>query len=175
MSKEVPRDIDLTIKRDFNNKEPELVSVTLPKEHKDLSYKRYHKYRKNYSTSTESGHTLNSSFSYALHSSVSTTYDLFDDILRSNVLSVEERVCWRKLKNDFNDSELCYWVYSTSNLNFPLGSKYDRIKAKKKLIEIKDGFLGGQYCDRCGIKLNRHNCLTYHECLCIKCYQALSE
>lgn len=185
MKKNLPKDVDLTIKMDFCSKEKELKSVHIPKSAKDESYKRYNVYkRENPFTSTESFDSsfITPSFHSMRVTSTSTsgtlTPSFFDDIINKDTIRVEERVCWRKLYKDpeiyehSKTPEEC--VEYIKDLNFPLGSKYDRIKYKQEFERIKSGFSGGRFCDCCGKPLNLRNCFAHKDNLCSDCNREMA-
>ncbi len=182
----LPRDVDLTIKMDFNDKDNSLRSLKLPKEERDLSYKRYHKYKKTYSETTSS--TLNTSYNTNFHPTTAGTATLsgvsnyMDSLFSMDVLEVEEKVCWRKL---FKDPELYGYHCECGteeeakehlrNLNFPLGSKQDRANTFYEIEQMKKEFGAGYYCDCCGKKINIRNCLSHSFGLCENCNQRMQE
>ena len=85
MAKDLPRDVDLTIKMDFNVKEPSIRSIKLPKEVKDRSYKRYHKYKKSPSETTYSGFTSGFTPSVRGTSTTATLSNIFDNLYRDTI------------------------------------------------------------------------------------------
>lgn len=183
----LPGDVDLTLKMDFNDREGSIVSVKLPKEQIDTSYKRYHKYKRPRNETTYYG--FDSSFSSGFTStttSTTTTFDRLSGFVNSyfnrDILEVEERVCWRDLYYDpdvfgspcerMNDKEIDEYV---RNLNFPLGSREDRAKAFFEIEQRRRDFSAGFYCDCCGKKLNKRNCLSHIQSLCASCNKNMSE
>lgn len=179
MAKDLPRDVDLTIKMDFNVKEPSIRSIKLPKEVKDRSYKRYHKYKKSPSETTYSGFTSGFIPSVRGTSTTATLSNIFDNLYRDTI-DVEERVCWRELFRDpdiFGEKPMTEGeaIDHIKNLNFPTGSKHDRLKAKLRVEEMKKEFCGGYYCDCCGKQINRRNCLSHVDTLCESCNRQMTE
>lgn len=185
----IPRDIDLTLKMDFNKEEKISPSINIPKEVKDTSYKRYNEYKDDSLLSTttlddwglfNTNPSFNTStFSITNTGSIRSISDSFTATLwGSNIVKVEERVCWRKLYKDPEVYEESHtpeeWNDIIKNDNFPLGSRDDRLvvflKKKKKL---EDPWYSR--CDRCGKLLNKRNCLSYYYDLCQKCNTAISE
>ena len=174
----IPSDIDLTLKMDFSKEEPIPKSISLPKDVKDFSYKRYNEYKNDYISST-----VGSDWTLDLYDSRSTgiTSTSIDDLFENSsqwkpwgfdIVKVEERVCWRKLYKDprvYSQSHTSEeWEDIYKNWNFPLGSKQDRLNIKKELEDKKrDNYYN--CCECCGKKLNYNNCLSYHMALCQRC------
>lgn len=193
MSKHIlPRDVDLTLKMDFNVSEPLLKGIKLPKELKDNSYKRYHKYKRHENQTTSLYSSSNAENTYSEFTSgfvygniTSTTVggfsSSFGELFNRDIVEVEERVCWRSLYMD-PDIYGSHAIMSEEdaidymkNLNFPLGSKNDRLLFKLEMEKQKRGFCGGHYCDCCGKKLNMRNCLSHDGYLCSSCSRQLRE
>ena len=169
----VPSNIDLTLKRDFNRDERDIVSIKIPLETRDESYKRYNEYRDDFTfTSTSS---LNSTYDdfFTIRSIISSTRSPLDiNPWNSLTRKVEERVCWRELYKDPSIYEQSYtveeWKERIRNFNFPLGSKLDRLRTHYELLRKAERNLEGA-CDCCGSRINYNNCLTYHHGLCQRC------
>lgn len=162
----VPRDIDLTLKRDFGREEHIASSSTISRNVIDDSYKRYNEY-------------------YDPGSVTTTIYDLSDwglpDItsttalkINRNIKKVEERICWRKLYKDPKIYEEAHtaeeWEDIYKNFNFALGSKEDRLLVKYKKLKMVEE---DSYCECCGKHINLNNCLSHYYRLCQKCNERL--
>ena len=175
---DLPEDVDLTLKMDFNSKSERIKSIRLPKDVKDESYKRYNEYKREHQTTSYA--SLDSSFTSSftdLQRTSTTSYSfspsLFDSLINGSIIKVEERVCWRKLYKDPDIYGHCRTPEECEdhirNLNFPLGSKLDRLKCRSEVEKLKKDFGSGYFCDCCGKKLNLRNCLEYDHSLCITC------
>lgn len=167
----VSREVDLTRHLDFKDQNKKLKSVNLKDPISD--YKRYHKMRSsNSSTISYKDFDLNNSASVT-----STLNTVFDNILHKDIIYIEERICWRKLQNDPYVYEQHFthkdWEERLKNWNFPLGSKYDRQRARYEQLREAEIQLAG-ICDCCGKKINYNNCLSYHYAMCQKCLEKLN-
>lgn len=166
--------VDLTQKRDFKNRNEKLKSISLKNKKDD--YRRYHKLKHDLSTSTISSfNAFELSSASTITDTTSTLKNIFDN-LDSTIMYVEERVCWHELYNDPDIYEQHYthetWEEKIKNWNFPLGSKYDRLKTRYDKLREAEIQLAG-YCDCCGRRINENNCLSYHYSICQRCNEML--
>lgn len=174
----IPSDIDLTLKMDFSKEESIPKSVYLPKDLKDDSYKRYNEYKNDYISSTVgSDWSLDFNSSRSTNTISTTIDDLFENsnqwkIWGSDIIKVEERVCWRRLYKDprvFSQSHTPEeWKDIYKNRNFPMGSKQDRLATLQEIRIANESCYAG-HCECCGKKLNFNNCLDNHMALCQRC------
>lgn len=164
----VSREVDLTLNRDFKDKDKKLISLSLSS--KD-TYKRYHRVETSLTT-TYTGFDE----PFISTNNITTSLNNLFDRLSHNIVYIEERICWRELYNDPNIYEQHYtretWEEKIKNWNFPLGSKYDRLKTRYEKLREAEIQLA-DICDCCGKKINYNNCLAHHYALCQKCNERL--
>lgn len=173
----LPRDIDLTHNLDFNKKEVEPSSIKLSRTKKDTSYKRYNEYANQTTTSTLTTERINITIPRGTGSNTTASIDW--PTLHWNTIKKEEKVCFRRLYKDPS-------IYAESrtleeaeehlkDLNFAMGGKWDRQKIHYEKLKMMEEFCAGYYCDCCGKKLNRSNCLTHNGGLCNHCNNLVYE
>lgn len=171
----LPRDIDLTRNLDFNKKEREPRSIRLTKTQRDTSYKRYNEYA---NETTHSTISYSSGFEFPVGVRGTRSTGPLSTI-EWNTIKVEEKICFRKLYKDpkiySKSMTLEETIEHTKDLNFAMGSRYDRQKIHYEKLKMMEDFCAGCYCDCCGQKLNKRNCLTDHDCLCQRCITMIND
>lgn len=166
----VSREVDLTKHLDFKDNTRRLKSTNL-KGAKD-DYKRYHRMKApETSTISYKDFDLNDSIS-----TTTTINNIFDNLLHKDIVYIEERVCWRKLQDDPQIFAQHYtheeWEERLKNWNFPLGSKYDRLRTHYEKLREAEMQLA-DICECCGKRINYNNCLAHHYALCQKCLERM--
>lgn len=166
----VSREVDLTRHLDFKDNDKKLRSINLKSVNRD--YKRYHR-MKAPSTTTASFNDFDINDTV---NATRTINSIFDSLLHRDIVYVEEKICWRKLIDDPDIFSQHYtqkeWEERIKNWNFPLGSKYDRMKTHYEKLREAERQLADT-CDCCGQKLNYNNCLAHHYAMCQKCLENL--
>lgn len=174
----VSNTVDLTQNLDFKDEMP-LKRLNIKGRENTLGYRRYHRL-KDKGTSTLDASSVNfydlrTNNSFSLTTTLLDTY--FDNIL-SDVVLVEERVCWRELIDDpevfaqpYNREE---YEEKYKNRNFALGSKYDRSKVHYEMLREAELDRADE-CDCCGKRFNLNNCLSHYYGLCLECNARLEE
>lgn len=172
----VSREVDLTRNLVFQKEEPILKKIDISP-NGSYDYKRYNEYEdKDGTYSFTSTSSTESIFSFTDPFSGTFTSINMTSItpLLPKTKKVEERVCWRKLFKDPNIYVISRtpeeWEDYLKQMNFPLGSKEDRLQVKYDKLEDK---IKNSECERCGRKIRRgYNCLKTFDSLCTRCSES---